>query len=70
MSKAKSHEKSALKAAECLMELLEDESLKPELRKSCAESILDRVYGKGKMAAEEQKDDRIVLGAELKKYAD
>lgn len=33
-------------AAQLLIDLMEDPTAKPELRKACAETILDRVYGK------------------------
>ena len=37
-------------AAQLLIQLMEDPDNRPELRKACAESILDRVYGKVNVA--------------------
>lgn len=60
---------SAAKAVEVLVDLLESDEVKPELKKACAESILDRVYGKAAVVKEEKALDKIELSANLKKYA-
>lgn len=60
---------SAAKAVEVLVDLLESEDVKPELKKACAESILDRVYGKSAVIKEDKQVEKIALSANLKKYA-
>ena len=68
--------KSALKAAtpkavELLTKTIEDPKVKMELRIRCAETVLDRVYGKATQPIEGSMDNKveIVMGG-ASKYAD
>ncbi len=58
-------------AAQLLIQLMEDPDNRPELRKACAESILDRVYGKATQPIDGALDAtvQLLLSGELKEYA-
>lgn len=57
-------------AAKLLVEMVADETQKPELRIKCAETVLDRVYGKAVQPIDGEMDSvvRFVLEGDAEKY--
>lgn len=57
-------------AAKLLVEMVADEAQKPELRIKCAETVLDRVYGKAVQPIDGEMDSvvRFVLEGDAEKY--
>lgn len=62
---------SSMQAVEVLIQVMEDENTKPELRVKCAEGIMDRVYGKSATAIEDIDNSSIsiTLEGEVGDYA-
>ena len=59
-------------AVRLLVKVMRDEDVKPELRVKCAESIMEKAYGKGAQAAAKDLNGSVVIAleGELADYAD
>ena len=59
-------------AVRLLVKVMRDEDVKPELRVKCAESIMEKAYGKGTQAAAKDLNGSVVIAleGELADYAD